>query len=59
MNTGIAIGLMFVVVSAIVLVREVISAARRSQGASQPETHPPKSAHSGRESRPALPAIIS
>lgn len=48
MNTGIAIGLMFVVVSAIVLVREVIGAARRNRGASQPETHPPKRAHPGR-----------
>lgn len=42
MNTGIVIGLMFVVVSAIVLVREVISAARGAQGAGQPETEPPK-----------------
>ena len=48
MNTGIAIGLMFVVVSAIILVREVISASRGAQGASQPETEPPKH---GRASR--------
>ncbi len=48
MNTGIAIGLMFVVVSAIVLVREVISAARGTQGAGQPETEPPKRGRVGR-----------
>ncbi len=48
MNTGIAIGLMFVVVSAIVLVREVINASRGAQGAGRPETEPPKRSRAGR-----------
>lgn len=48
MNTGIAIGLMFVVVSAIVLVREVIGAERGAQGSGQPETEPPKLSRTGR-----------